>query len=215
MTGLNINEKQIGIARQRAQERGLDRLTAFQFCDCSQHLPFPDASVDVIINIESACHYADRPRFIAECARVLRSGGRLVAQDWMAADGLSEADRKRYIAPLEAARFLHRLDNLSSYRGLLQGAGLRVTKAELIKDGIRPNGYIMRMGYRTVTECGQRQTLTDYEIANRERFRTFSESLLGGSLKVGYYVAEKPRPSPRRVDAAGGMNGGGGALGGT
>jgi SAM-dependent methyltransferase len=41
-------------------------------------LPLPDASVDVVVNFQVIEHLWDQPQFIAECARVLRQGGRLL-----------------------------------------------------------------------------------------------------------------------------------------
>lgn len=47
----------------------------------SQNLPLADGSVDVIFNLESALHYPDKPRFIAECKRALKPGGFLCLGD--------------------------------------------------------------------------------------------------------------------------------------
>lgn len=47
----------------------------------AHHLPFPNDSVDVIFNLESALHYSDKNRFIAECHRVLKPGGTLCLGD--------------------------------------------------------------------------------------------------------------------------------------
>jgi SAM-dependent methyltransferase len=44
-------------------------------------LPLADRSVDVVLSVEAISHYFDVERFIAECARVLRSGGKLVVSD--------------------------------------------------------------------------------------------------------------------------------------
>ena len=38
-------------------------------------LPFPDASFDVVLNVEASNDYGDRPRFFAEVARVLKPDG--------------------------------------------------------------------------------------------------------------------------------------------
>ena len=57
-------------------------------------LPMADASVDVIFNLESALHYADKDTFIAQCARVLKPGGRLCLGD-------ITTSRRRLFAPVE------------------------------------------------------------------------------------------------------------------
>lgn len=41
-------------------------------------LPLRDASVDVVVSAQTVEHLWDQRRFVAECARVLRPGGRLV-----------------------------------------------------------------------------------------------------------------------------------------
>ena len=191
--GLNLNKMQLGIAMQRAAERGLGRRVRFQVCDCSEALPVADESVDVILTIESACHYSNRRRFIAECARVLRPGGRLAATDLMAADGLSPEDRQRYIRPFEAAWFLSDIESPVSYRRLLNQAGLRVTHMDLFGNAIRPNGYIMRIGWRAISSLSAERTLNRHEIASAERFQTLFEALLGGKAQLGHFVAEKPQ----------------------
>lgn len=48
--------------------------------DCHR-LPLADASIDVIFNLESALHYADKRAFLRECRRVLRPGGTLCLAD--------------------------------------------------------------------------------------------------------------------------------------
>ncbi|MDD2741851.1 MAG: class I SAM-dependent methyltransferase [Rhodocyclaceae bacterium] len=41
----------------------------------AENLPFPDASFDIVINVESSHCYGDMNRFVQEVARVLRPGG--------------------------------------------------------------------------------------------------------------------------------------------
>jgi ubiquinone/menaquinone biosynthesis C-methylase UbiE len=45
-------------------------------------LPFPDASFDVVLNLESSLLYDDVDRFFSEVERVLRPGGRFVFADY-------------------------------------------------------------------------------------------------------------------------------------
>jgi len=44
--------------------------------------PFPDASFDVIVAVEVTHCLADKPRFLASAARLLRPGGRLLVADF-------------------------------------------------------------------------------------------------------------------------------------
>lgn len=47
----------------------------------AHRLPFPNDSIDVIFNLESALHYADKSQFLSECRRVLKPGGTLCLGD--------------------------------------------------------------------------------------------------------------------------------------
>ncbi|MGY4644192.1 class I SAM-dependent methyltransferase [Cellulomonas sp. URHB0016] len=54
----------------------------------AQHLPFPDASFDVVVNVESSHCYPSMGAFIAEAHRVLRPGGALVWADLRSAESV-------------------------------------------------------------------------------------------------------------------------------
>jgi SAM-dependent methyltransferase len=53
-----------------------------------------------VLFFESPCHFPDRPRFFREVQRVLRLGGRLAGEDWLATHGVSDLDRERYLRPI-------------------------------------------------------------------------------------------------------------------
>jgi len=59
----------------------------------AHRLPVADESVDVLFNLESALHYADKDAFLGECRRVLKPGGTLCLGD-------ITTTRKRLFAPL-------------------------------------------------------------------------------------------------------------------
>lgn len=63
-------------------------------------LPFPDASFDVVLNVEASNDYGDRPRFFAEVARVLKPGG-----TFLYTDSFRRADVPAMRSELAAAGF--------------------------------------------------------------------------------------------------------------
>lgn len=50
----------------------------------AEALPFTSRSFDIVVSRYSAHHWADVPRALAECARVLKAGGRLIVIDAVA-----------------------------------------------------------------------------------------------------------------------------------
>lgn len=140
--GLTISERQVEIARDKARAQGLgDRLT-FERADCSTHLPVADGSIDVVVTIEAGCHFASRPAFLAECARVLVPGGRLVGSDWMAREGLDGA-RGQAIERLCRSWFLADLETAAGYARHIAQAGLRLTGMEDLGPRLEPNVQLM------------------------------------------------------------------------
>jgi sterol 24-C-methyltransferase len=77
VTGIDILDFNIAEARRRSTKAGLSDLTRFQLGDYHQ-LDFPDASFDGIYTMETFVHSANPKAALAEFARVLRPGGRLV-----------------------------------------------------------------------------------------------------------------------------------------
>jgi len=47
----------------------------------AEHLPYPDASIDLVVSSTSFDHWSDQLAGLTECARVLRPGGHLVLVD--------------------------------------------------------------------------------------------------------------------------------------
>ena len=95
-TGLDVAASAIAFCRSTYGEN--DRL---RFVEGSAlDLPFPDASFDVLLNVEASNDYGDRPRFFAEVARVLKPDGVFLYTDSFRA---AQADQMK--AELAAAGF--------------------------------------------------------------------------------------------------------------
>jgi len=73
VVGIDISERFRGAGTRLATERGVRNLR-FAMAD-GQALPFRDASFDLLLSHAVIEHVADAPRYLRECARVLRPGG--------------------------------------------------------------------------------------------------------------------------------------------
>jgi SAM-dependent methyltransferase len=81
VVGLDIHEQAVTTASLLAAQRGLAARAEFRSIDATGPLPFSDASFDAITCIDAINHFSDRPRIVAEWARVLKGGGRLLFTD--------------------------------------------------------------------------------------------------------------------------------------
>ena len=107
MTGLDVAGASATLAATR--HGGLPNL-AFTEGD-AEGLALADASLDVVLNIESAHCYASVPRFLAEAARVLRPGGELLFAGFASRRGRAY---ERLVGALEACPLtLDRLDDIT------------------------------------------------------------------------------------------------------
>jgi cyclopropane fatty-acyl-phospholipid synthase-like methyltransferase len=81
VVGIEVHEQAVTTARSLAAERGLAERAEFRSADANRPLPFSDASFDAITCIDAINHFSDRPRVIAEWARLLKPGGKLLFTD--------------------------------------------------------------------------------------------------------------------------------------
>jgi SAM-dependent methyltransferase len=79
--GVDVHERAISTANSLAGHRNLTERAKFQVADASSALPFPDASFDAITCIDAVNHLPNRPQIIADWARLLKPGGRLLFTD--------------------------------------------------------------------------------------------------------------------------------------
>lgn len=82
IVALDLTEAMLAQGRKLAQQRGLSNIT-FKRGDV-EHLPYPDATFDIVTSRYSAHHYPHPHAALAEFTRVLRPGGRLLLSDVVA-----------------------------------------------------------------------------------------------------------------------------------
>ncbi len=104
ITGINITPLHLEVAQKRIDARGLSDRMSVQRASATE-LPFPDASFDCVVALESAFHFEPREAFFAEAFRGLKPGGWLAAADCLPLPGdfmlpWNPAVLKRYAWPL-------------------------------------------------------------------------------------------------------------------
>lgn len=124
ITGIDLNTENIRIANQEKDRRGIKNVH-FYVDDAQQLSKFEDDSVDVIINIESAFHYPDKPLFLQQLFRVLKPGG-----DFIIADILTTHNKNRWMKKKWKKKMVFHHWNKKKYEEELANAKLQITGSE-------------------------------------------------------------------------------------
>jgi ubiquinone/menaquinone biosynthesis C-methylase UbiE len=89
--GLDMTDEMLALARANAAAAGVDNVEFVK--GYLEDMPLADASVDVVISNCVINLSGDKPKVIAEAARVLRQGGRLAVSDVIADPDMDEQTR--------------------------------------------------------------------------------------------------------------------------
>jgi tocopherol O-methyltransferase len=81
VTGITLSPVQRQRAEERARQADLGERVEFRVAD-AMAMPFAADRFDLVWSLESGEHMPDKRRFLQECLRVLRPGGRLVLATW-------------------------------------------------------------------------------------------------------------------------------------
>jgi SAM-dependent methyltransferase len=189
MVGVDATEAVVERGRQLTREEGLDDRVRFVLADACQS-GLPSASADFVWSEDAWCYVADKPKLIAEAARIVRPGGVIAFTDWVeGARGLTDSEAQRFLGMMTFAN----VENLAGYVNLLSESGCEVQVAE--DTGRFPrhvdlylNMIEMQLTYDVMRTLGFRtdllQTLTD-------GFRFLGELSRAGKIAQARLVAQR------------------------
>jgi ubiquinone/menaquinone biosynthesis C-methylase UbiE len=138
ITGIDLNRGNIDIAKS---EKNLARADNVRFMiDDAQNLAnISSESVDVLLNIESAFHYPDKPAFIKEIHRVLKPGGQ-----FLVADILTTREKREGLMKIWGKPMVHHFWNHKRYEEEFRKSELEIKFTEDISHRVRKGWSLYR-----------------------------------------------------------------------
>ena len=185
VTGLDLTDSRVVGARRLTERVGLSDLVEFVQGDATR-MPFPTSNFDAVFSQEVWCHIPEKDALLAECARVLKPGGKIAFTDIVIIGELSSADE------LQLARGMKipRPATLGQYRALADKNGLTISATSDLSRAWS-NVLVGRLEmYRslrdtTVAKFGL-ERFDEYDRAYEHFVGLFTSGILGGYRVVGH-----------------------------
>ncbi len=131
------------VVAAEAQRRGHANITTGQ--SAAEQLPFADDSFELIVTRYSAHHWRSVPQALAECARVIAPGGRLIVIDMIAPEP-ALLDTSLQVLELLRDGSHVRDYRASEWRSMLHTAGFREQSFDTWKLHMQFASWIRRIG---------------------------------------------------------------------
>lgn len=190
--GLTSSATQLERARSTAESQGVAGRVRFDLGDPLE-MPYPDASFDAVLFFASPSRLPDRRRYLAEAWRVLRPGGRLAGEDWLAGEGIPAELRDHWTGRIASAWAIPLLDTLSAHEHALAEAGFEVQLArDLREDMDLDRGLLVDAAAREQLRAEVAQAGDPVRRVLMEGALVLGEAAACGAFTVGRFLARKP-----------------------
>ncbi|MFN8456906.1 MAG: methyltransferase domain-containing protein [Anaerolineae bacterium] len=133
VVGVDITPYNARRADSNARAQGVWPQVRFNMGN-AHRLPLADASFALAWSIESPAHFADKPTFLKEVARILKPGGAFTFADLLVVDRVATAspEQRRIYDEFLRVWDVPYLETFESYRQALNAAGLELHRAEIV-----------------------------------------------------------------------------------
>ncbi len=188
VVGVELYVEAVASGNRMALDAGMETRARFVQADASQSLPFDSGTFDAILCIDAINHLANRHRVLADWARLLTAGGRLLFTDPLTVTGVLGSDEIATRTSIGYGLFVP----LGENERLLVEAGLSVVTVE---DTTESKAAVARRRHeaRAQHEEALREAEGDQTFEGRQRFFNVAATLAGERRLSRYvYVAAKP-----------------------
>lgn len=126
MIGIDVTEAVVERGRIRTQEEALEDRIGLVHADACQS-GLPSASADFVWSEDAWCYVPDKPKLVAEAARIARPGGVIAFTDWVEGPvELNDAEAQRLLGMMSFAN----VEDIGGYVRLLRDNRCDVLVAE-------------------------------------------------------------------------------------
>jgi tocopherol O-methyltransferase len=140
VTGITLSPVQADRATDRAKEEGLSAQANFKVANALE-MPFADNSFDFVWSLESGEHMPDKTKFLQECYRVLKPGGRLMLATWChrsTADQPLTAEEQKHLQDIYRVYCLPYVISLPEYITIVEQCGFQELRSDDWSTAVAP-----------------------------------------------------------------------------
>jgi tocopherol O-methyltransferase len=128
-TGITLSPVQAARAAERARQADLEAQVKFEVANALD-MPFEDETFDLVWSLESGEHMPDKTKFLKECYRVLKPGGKIIFATWCHRETNSLAgdltpDEIVHLKEIYRVYCLPYVISLSEYRAIALDCGFK------------------------------------------------------------------------------------------